>query len=405
MTLQEIERFLDSVQQFSLPGFPGSHILALTKEDKAARDFLRVEMEKRGLEVYIDVIGNMIGVRKGTEDLPAVAVGSHLDSVVSGGKFDGPAGVVAGLAVIDYLNENALQTRHPVAVINFTNEEGTRFTPDMMGSYVFNGTADLEEIYAAKAVEDPSISVRSALEEIGYLGELPLGGFPLKAFVELHIEQGKLLEEKGLDLGIVEAVQGIYWTAYEFEGEANHAGTTPMNYRKDAGMAAFKLAAYTQELASNVGAPQVITCGRLELTPNIPNIVPGKAHLVLDNRHPNAQVLQDTQDRLDFFARALASEEGLTLSIRPKVRVKPLTFSREIVDTLKTAAQDQGFSHMRMISGAGHDAQLVGMTYPAAMVFVPSRKGISHNPEEFTKTLHIQQAIKVITQAVVELAR
>ena len=405
MTLQEIERFLDSVHQFSHPGFPGTHILALSHEDKAARDFLRKEMEHRGLEVHIDVIGNMIGVRGGTEDLPAVAVGSHLDSVVSGGKFDGPAGIVAGLGVIDYLNEHQVQTRHPVAVINFTNEEGTRFTPDMMGSFVFNGTADLEEIYAAKALEDPAITVRSALEEIGYLGDVPIGGFPLKAFIELHIEQGKMLEEKGLDLGIVEAVQGIYWTAYEFEGEANHAGTTPMNYRRDAGMAAFKLASYTQELASNVGPPQVITCGQLSLTPNIPNIVPGNAYLVLDNRHPNAQVLQDTQDRLDFFARALASEEGLRLTISPKVRVKPLTFSREIVNTLTRSAQDQGISHMPMISGAGHDAQLVGMTYPAAMVFVPSRRGISHNPEEFTETRHIQQAIQVITQAVVELAQ
>ncbi|MEM9722754.1 MAG: M20 family metallo-hydrolase [Bacteroidota bacterium] len=404
MTLQEIEGLLDTIHNFSREDFPGSHILALTEEDKAARDFLRSEMEKRNLKVYVDVIGNMIGVREGSEELPAVAVGSHLDSVVSGGKFDGPAGVIAGLAVIDYLNDQGLSTRHPVAVINFTNEEGTRFTPDMMGSYVFNGNADLEEIYASKALEDPSISVKAALENIGYLGDMQVGEFPLKAFIELHIEQGKILEEKGLDLGIVEAVQGIFWTAYEFHGEANHAGTTPMTYRKDAGKAAFKLAAYSQELASNVGVPQVITCGHLQLTPNIPNIIPGRAYMVLDNRHPNAQVLQDTQDRLDFFARTLASEEGLKLEITPKVRVNPLTFSRQVIDTLGQAAKDQGVSHMHMISGAGHDAQLVGMTYPAAMVFVPSRRGISHNPEEFTESRHIQQAIEVITQAVVELA-
>ncbi len=385
MSIQEIERLIESINECTRPGLPGTNILSLTQEDKAARDLLKEEMEKRNLEVHVDVIGNMIGVRKGKQVLPAIAIGSHLDSVKSGGKFDGPIGVIAGLGVIDHLNERQIETQYPVAVINFTNEEGARFTPDMMGSYVFNGLADLEEIYASPAVDNPAITVKSALEEIGYLGDLPVGAFPLKAFLELHIEQGKILEEKGLDLGIVEAVQGIFWTEYRFEGEANHAGTTPMSYRKDAGNLAFQLAAYTRELAYNIGPPQVITCGKLDLHPNLPNIVPSAATLVIDNRHPQLKVLQETQEQLDFYAQTLAAEEGLSLKITPKVRVNPLIFSSSIVTELEQAARDGGISYTKMYSGAGHDAQLVGMTYPAAMVFVPSRRGISHNPRNFLK--------------------
>ena len=405
MNAQTIESLIEAFSRNTRPGIPGRNILALTPEDLATREIFRAEMEKRDLEIHIDVIGNMIGVRKGIEELPAVAVGSHLDSVSQGGKFDGPAGIIAGLAVIDFLNREGIETRHPVAVINFTNEEGTRFTPDMMGSYVFNGTATLDAIYAAPAAEDKTITVKSALREIGYLGELQVGDFPLKAFIELHIEQGRILESEGLELGLVERVQGIYWTAYHFEGEANHAGTTPMNLRKDAGYAAYKLAAYARELALEMGAPQVITCGNLDLSPNIPNIVPGAAHLVLDNRHPDAATLQATQDRLDTYAQQLADQEGLSLTLHPEVRVQPVAFSPSVIDALETAIQSQGYSYKRMVSGAGHDAQLVGMTYPSAMVFVPSRDGISHNPAEFTETHFLEKAIAVINEAVLKLAQ
>ena len=404
MHTQEIHRLLESINSCSKPGIPGTNILSLTPEDKAARELLKGEMQRRKLDIYVDVIGNMIGVRKGKRDLPAVAIGSHLDSVAQGGKYDGPTGIIAGLAVVDYLNENEIETEHPVAVINFTNEEGARFTPDMMGSYVFNGMADLESIYASHAVDDKEVTVKSALEEIGYLGSLAVGSFPLKAFIELHIEQGKVLESEEIELGIVEAVQGIYWTEYQFTGESNHAGTTPMSLRKDAGNLAFRLAAYTRELADDVGSPQVITCGKIDLQPNLPNIVAGSASLVLDNRHPSLKVLQETQDQLDFYAQTLASEEGLSLSITPKVRVNPLTFSASIVAALEEAVQELGYTYKKMISGAGHDAQLVGMTYPSAMLFVPSRRGISHNPEEFTELQHIAQAIEVMTQAVLSLA-
>jgi len=405
MDQSAIQRLIHTFNRFTVAGEPGINRLTLTHEDREARDYLKTYMEKLGMEVLIDPIGNMIGIRPGTEDLPLIATGSHLDSVKQAGSYDGTIGIIAGLAVIEYLNQYQIQTRHPIAVINFTNEEGVRFTPDMMGSYVFSGKGNLETMYASQALDDPEITVRSGLETIGYLGDTEIGSIPLAGFIELHIEQGRVLEDEGLDVGIVEKVQGIYWTAYHFEGEANHAGTTPMHFRKDAGYAAARMAVYARELAEEVGDPQVITAGRIAFNPNVTNIVAGKATLSIDNRYPESEQIQETQAQLDHYARKLAEELDLILTIEPLVRFEPVNFDQEIINTLTETAEKLRLSHKHMISGAGHAAQMVALTYPAAMVFVPSKDGISHNPAEFTALEHIEQGIQLIREAVLALAR
>ena len=216
----------------------GVERIALSDEDKEARDLLKKQMEDAGLQVQVDELGNMIGLRPGKQAVPPVAIGSHLDTVYQGGRFDGALGVLAGLEVIQTLNDLNVETEKPIALINFTNEEGVRFAPDMMGSHVFAGHASVEEILKSPAYDNSEETVGSRLKAIGYDGDLPCGNYPLDSFLELHIEQGPTLETDGIDIGAVNMVQGIYWTRYTIRGQANHAGTTPIGYRKDAGYAA-----------------------------------------------------------------------------------------------------------------------------------------------------------------------
>jgi len=404
MTLAFIAELLETFSTFTDSDQPGINRLALTQADQRARDYLKRYMLSLGLTVHIDSIGNMIGIRAGSANLPAVAIGSHLDSVKNGGRYDGTIGIIAGLAVMKHLHDHQIMTSSPIALINFTNEEGVRFTPDMMGSYVFSGKGDLEEMYAAISVDSPHQTVRQSLEEIGYKGETAIGSIPLHSFIELHIEQGKILEEKNATIGIVERVQGIYWTEYVYEGEANHAGTTPMHYRRDAGLAAMKLATYAHELANTYGAPHVMTVGSLQLEPNVANIVPGYAKIIIDNRFPETTQLKASQEELDRFAHELAETAGLSLKITPLVRFLPVAFDERIVALLEDKTLALNLSYQKMISGAGHDAQMVALTYPAAMVFVPSKDGISHNPQEFTALEHIEMGIRVIKDTVLQLA-
>ncbi len=399
----DIQKLLDTINQFTQKDQPGINRLTLTPEDKAARDFLKDYMLNMGLRVHVDRIGNMIGIRPGKMNLPAIAMGSHLDSVKHGGAFDGPVGIIAGLAVVEYLNKHRIETKHPIAVINFTNEEGVRFTPDMMGSYVYSGKGKLEEMYQSRDIDHPEITLAMALDEIGYLGDTEVGDLPLSAFIELHIEQGKILEMEQLEIGIVEKVQGIYWTAYEFQGESNHAGTTPMHIRRDAGYAAAKLATFSKEIADDIGAPQVLTAGRIEFSPNVTNIVPGTATVTIDNRFPEIQQINQTQLRLDSYATQLAAENNLALKIEPLVRFAPVDFDQVVIAHLESSAKELQVLYKKMISGAGHDAQMIALTYPAAMVFVPSKNGISHNPKEFTEIKHIVQAIELIRKTVMKL--
>lgn len=374
--------------------------LTLTDADKAARDLVVSWMKDLGLEVKIDQIGNIFGFRAGLENGPPVMTGSHLDTVIEGGTLDGPYGILAGLEVIAALNEAKVKTKRPLAVAIFTNEEGVRFQPDMMGSLVAAGGLDLEAALAAK--DSKGTTVGQALKDIGYNGELKQGDITPHAFVELHIEQGPILEAEEKDIGVVENLTGISWTEVTIKGVANHAGTTPQNLRKDAGFAAARLIVFLQDLAAGLGAGQRATVGSLNLTPNAINVVPGKAVLTVDLRNSDNDLLKKAEGALADFLSDL-KKQGFEVSSKSLVRFDPVGFDKEIAGIIKASAKKLGLSAMTMTSGAGHDAQMMARLCPAAMIFVPSKDGISHNGREFTDPAHLLAGCQTLMHTLLEL--
>lgn len=375
--------------------------LALTDDDRAGRDLVVTWMRDLGLEVSIDGIGNVWAIRPGTEAGPAVMCGSHIDTVRTGGKFDGNLGVLAGLEVIEALAEANVTTRRPIGVAFFTNEEGARFAPDMMGSLVYVGGMSLEETLDVEGID--GCTVGAELDRIGYRGTAPSPGPAPHAFVELHIEQGPVLEAEGITIGAVTGVQGISWTEVTIEGQSNHAGTTPMSLRHDPGYVAAAIAAFVRELAVDIGHPQVGTVGRIELHPNLVNVVAARAVCTVDLRNTDEAQLQDAEDRLATFLTEIAEAEGVTISVRSLARFEPVVFDERIVTMVAGTATRLGHTVMAMPSGAGHDAQMMARVAPSAMVFTPSRDGISHNPAEFTEPHELEAGANVMMQVMLQL--
>ncbi|MQX35836.1 M20 family metallo-hydrolase [Roseospira navarrensis] len=376
--------------------------LALTPEDKAGRDLVVGWMRDLGLHVTIDAIGNIIGLRPGLEDGAPVMAGSHIDTVRTGGLYDGNLGVLAGLEVVAALNDAGVTTRRPLAVGVFTNEEGARFAPDMMGSLVYVGGLPLAEALAVEGIDGRTVG--DALSAIGYAGPAPVGTPAVHAFVELHIEQGPVLEEQGIAIGAVEGVQGISWTDVIVEGTSNHAGTTPMRLRRDAGYVATAAAVVVRDLAARMGGDQVATVGALELTPNLINVVPGRARFTLDLRNTDEARLQAAEQVAFAEIDRLAAAEGCTVTRRTLARFEPVTFDLAMVDRVEAAARARGLSVRRMPSGAGHDAQMMARVCPTGMIFVPSAGGISHNVTEHTDDAHLEAGASVLLDLLVDLA-
>jgi len=376
--------------------------LALSDEDKRGRDFVVALMRELGLEVRVDRFGNVVGVRPGSEGGPPVMTGSHLDTVRAGGRYDGALGVLAGLEAVAALNDAGVTTRRPLAVAFFTNEEGVRFAPDMMGSMVHQGHLPLEDMLGAE--DGDGTTVGEALERIGYAGDDPCGTVRPHAFVELHIEQGPVLEREGITIGAVEGVQGISWTGIEVRGKANHAGTTPMALRRDAGVAVGAVIGYARRLARDIGGGQVATVGRVELKPNVVNVIPGRASLTVDLRNFDERRLALAEARLAKFLGRLAQREGLEIGHRSLARYPPVAFDPRVIELVEATAAELGHSVRRLPSGAGHDAQAFAASCPTAMIFVPSAGGVSHNPDEHTDVADIEAGANVLLQVLLELA-
>ena len=383
----------------ALPG-GGVCRLALTDEDRRGRDLVVGWMRELGLEVTVDRLGNVMGVRPGREEGPPVIMGSHIDTVATGGLYDGALGVLAGLEVVNLLNDAAIATKRPVAVAFFTNEEGSRFHPDMMGSAVHQGLLDADEVLATVGLDGTVLG--DDLARVGYAGEAPVGSTRAHAYVELHIEQGPVLDGEGITIGAVTGVQGIFWTEYIIRGTDNHAGTTPMADRRDAGHVAARLAVETRRAALEAGPGQVATVGRVELRPGLTNVVPGEAVIRTDLRNIDGEALVATQDRLIAFLRGAAAEEGCEVEWRPLARFAPTPFDAGVVDLIERSARELGHSVKRMPSGAGHDAQMFAPNCPAAMIFVPSKDGISHNTAEYTAPEDIEAGANVLLRALLE---
>jgi N-carbamoyl-L-amino-acid hydrolase len=359
-------------------------------------------MRELGLTVSIDAIGNVVGVRGGSEVGAPVMTGSHIDTVRTGGRYDGNLGVLAGLEVIAVLNGAGIVTRRPLAVAFFTNEEGARFSPDMMGSLVYVGGLALDEALATVGID--GVTVGDSLGQIGYAGPAPCGEPSAHAYIELHVEQGPVLEAERIEVGAVESVQGISWTEFTLHGVSNHAGTTPMRLRHDAGYVACEIASEARRIAQEMGGDQVATVGAIDLSPNLVNVIAYKAVFTVDLRNTDETALQHAENRLHAYAREVAGNEGVQVSSRRLARFEPVTFDPATVGLVEETALSQGFSVKRMPSGAGHDAQMLARICPAAMIFVPSVGGISHNVKEYTTPEQIEAGANVLLHALLRLA-
>ena len=376
--------------------------LALTDEDAAGRSLVCGWMRELGLQVQVDAIGNIFGLRAGAEDLPPVMTGSHIDTVRTGGRYDGNYGVLSGLEVVQALNDAGVVTRRPLVVAVFTNEEGSRFQPDMLGSLVYAGGMALADAHATVSVDGAVL--RDELARIGYLGDAPLPLYRPHAYVELHIEQGPVLDVEGLTIGIVRDLQGISWQALTITGESNHAGTTPMRLRHDAGYCAAAVACFLRQLADEMGGSQVATVGAVTLHPNLINVIAASAQITVDLRNTQEALLQQAEQRLAQFLAELALKEGVSINSRPLARFEPVQFDPGVADLIARTAERLGHSQRPMTSGAGHDAQMLARMCPSAMIFVPSIKGISHNPAEHTAPEHLVAGAEVLLHTLVELA-
>jgi N-carbamoyl-L-amino-acid hydrolase len=376
--------------------------LALTDEDRMGRDQVVAWMRELGLEVRVDRIGNLFGLRKGSQDLAPVMTGSHIDTVATGGKFDGNLGVLAGLEVVQTLNDAKVTTTRPLVVAVFMNEEGVRYQPDMLGSLVYAGGLSVEEAHGITGIDGSNLG--SELMRIGYAGAMQPGAIVPKAFVELHIEQGPILDAEGESLAAVSHLQGISWQEVTLQGVANHAGTTPMRLRRDAGYAAGRLLCFVHDLAKEIGGTQVGTVGSVRFTPNLVNVIPREAIVTVDLRNTDESVLQQAERRLELFLAELARAENLTIRTRRLCRFEPVQFDEQVVRVIEASASRLGFPVRRMTSGAGQDAQMMARICPAAMIFVPSIDGISHNPAENTRAEHVELGANVLLHSLLNLA-
>ncbi len=379
----------------------GSCRLALTDEDREGRDLVVTWMRDLGLDVTIDGIGNVVATRPGRTDGPPVMTGSHIDTVRTGGRYDGNLGVLAGLEVLETLSEHGIETEHPFAVAFFTDEEGARFPPDMLGSLVYVGGMGLEDALDITGIDGAEVGAE--LDRIGYRGPAPCPGPAPRAFVELHIEQGPVLEAEGTTIGAVTGVQGISWTGYTVTGQSNHAGTPPMHLRHDAGYAAARIATHVREVAECMGDRQVATVGRLELHPDLVNVVAGSAELTVDLRNTDETLLRAAEADVAAFVAGLAADEGVEVEATTLARFEPVEFDDRVVAAVAATAERLGHSVARMPSGAGHDAQMLARVCPTGMVFVPSRDGISHNPAEHTDPADLVAGADVLLQVLLHL--
>lgn len=378
----------------------GNCRLALTDEDKNGRDLVVSWMRSLDLEVTIDVVGNIIGVWNVGKGAPVMS-GSHIDTVRTGGRFDGCYGVLAALEVIESCQNANISPPRPLAVGIFTDEEGARFAPDMLGSLVYVGGMPVEQALNVVAIDGARLG--EELLRIGYSGPAPCPGVVPHAFVELHIEQGPMLEANGVRIGAVTSVQGISWQEVTVIGQSNHAGTTPMSLRHDPAYVAAEITVFLRKLAAEFGGDQVCTVGKIDLHPNLTNVVPAKATLTLDVRNTDESRLQQAELRIANFLTEIAVQEGVTITTRKLARFEPVIFDDQVIDTVESIAKQQGNSVQRMPSGAGHDAQMLARVCPSGMIFVPSVKGISHNPAEFTESIDLEAGANILLHTMLAL--
>ena len=376
--------------------------LALTDLDRQGRDLFVQWAREAGCSIRVDAIGNIFARRAGLQDeLPPVMTGSHIDTQPTGGKFDGNYGVMAGLEVLRTLNAAGIRTRAPIEVAVWTNEEGSRFVPVMMGSGVFAGAFTLEHALAQRDAQ--GVSVAEALGAIGYAGDA--GPAPaVGAYFEAHIEQGPVLEKHERVIGVVQAALGQRWYDVTVQGMEAHAGPTPMELRRDALLAASQLVAEVNRIAVERMPHARGTVGSLEVFPNSRNVIPGRVKLSVDLRAPDDAQLQGMDAALRAACERIAAERGVEISVEQVVYFPPQPFTPHLVEAVRANAADLGYGSMDVVSGAGHDAVYVARVAPAAMIFVPCADGISHNEIEDAEPAHLEAGCNVLLRAMLAAA-
>lgn len=375
--------------------------IALTDDEKAGRDQIVTWMRELQLDIRVDRIGNIFGVLPGVNaaESECLMIGSHIDTVRNAGALDGCYGVLAGLAVIRAYREAGVTPSRPIVVGAFTNEEGVRYQPDMMGSLVYAGGMEVQEALDTIGIDGTRLG--DELARIGYAGEMAPGAIVPKEYIELHIEQGPILEAEGKDIGVVDDLQGISWQKVSVNGTANHAGTTPTRLRHDAGYVASAVVTYLREKVVGAAPDTTLaTTGSFRLEPDVINVIPRKASFTVDLRDPSEERLQAAEKRLADFLVEIAEREGVKIETERLVRFEPVNFDRTLADEIQQSAERHGFSYRRMTSGAGHDAQMIARIAPSAMIFVPSQAGISHNPREHTDDHQLVNGARVLLDVV-----
>ena len=401
-----IQRYLEQLAEYTSTPGQGTTRMSYSEQDKQARNYLKQEMILLGLQVREDAIGNIYGRLEGQEaGLPAVIIGSHFDSVPNGGAFDGPAGIVTGLDVVARLREENLKPRYPLEVIALVEEEGTSFGRGLMASSVITGLIGSKELHQLKDRE--GITAAQHMGAAGFNAdkahEAVLKPESVKAFLELHIEQGPVLEQANEDIGIVDTIVGISQLEIKLMGKAGHAGTTPMNMRADALVCASHIISEIPELAKAAGDNSVATVGRLNVLPNGANVIPSEVIFSVDIRSKNDAALRKLIEQIIDFTEKQSEKLGISSEIIQPLYVQPTALNLQIGELMKQHATDQNLRFRTMVSGAGHDTMIFAGITQTGLIFVPSRNGLSHHPDEWTDYAQIARGADVMFATVKSL--
>ncbi len=400
------QRLWDSLMEMGeIGGTPkgGCKRLTLTDLDKQGRELFRRWCEKEGCKVEVDEMGNMFATRPGVEnDLPPVLMGSHLDTQPTGGKFDGVLGVLGAVEVIRSLNDLKIKTRRPVVVANWTNEEGSRFAPAMVSSGVFAGAYTKE--FAYSRTDADGLTLGAELKRIGFIGEKPLGGWPIHASFELHIEQGPILEDESIEIGVVTHGQGQRWYEIRLTGFESHAGSTPMARRKDALLGAARIVELVNKIGLSKAPLAMATVGMLNPYPNSRNVIPGEVFMTCEFRHPQDATLAEMDAALKAGVEEIVARNGLTYDLKQVFDYPAVPFDEGCVSAVREAAKHLGYTHRDIVSGAGHDACYLARVCPTSMIFTPCVDGVSHNELEDIKPEWSTAGANVLMHAVLEKA-
>ncbi|NLY78361.1 MAG: allantoate deiminase [Lysinibacillus sp.] len=400
---EEVAGKLEWLGEFGKDSAGGVSRLLYTKEWVEGQHALKEWMESEGLEARFDEIGNLYGTLKGENTEETVLTGSHVDTVKNGGRYDGAYGIVAGIIALKYLKKHFGEPKRNIEVVSMAEEEGSRFPYSFWGSKNIVGLAKRKEVEDIKDFDGIPFVEAMKNAGFGFRDESKGPRKDLKAFVEVHVEQGNVLENEKIDIGVVNNIVGQRRYTIEIIGEANHAGTTPMGYRKDALFAASHMIHEIISMAKVVGDPLVTTVGKLEPVPNIVNVVPGKVFFTIDVRHTNKEAIVSFTEQMETKMKDISKEHGVDINIDLWMDEDPVPMDEKVVEIIEKQCKESGLNYKVMHSGAGHDSQIFAAFVPTAMIFVPSRNGISHNPLEFTEPRDLAEGVKALIGALYEL--